>query len=333
MADGGVAVLEVHIPSVGPEAEGPDRTLEKGHMVFRVEIFYNGRRHTIQRRYSEFHALHKRGVLYLNQEIPKELLEFLKLRHFPSDTKASSLDSLGEFLPGNSSCQLHHRPVLNFNKDPYVDPPSSANNLGIVTPKRPVLSVSARKIKDNAADWHNLIKKWETLNDAGFTVANKIVNTRIGALTKDPKMELEGSHEISSSDQTLPEFNKELDSLCKELHGALESMVKIQLKMEKLTSTTKGICDLETYHHRVGKCPVPLFHTWPTTYFYEVSLKLSEMYKKELRLKRTVVEALAHTRERDPMMTYLSIWLHQPYLDESSKAHLESMLYETGHRP
>ncbi|XP_007660391.2 sorting nexin-22 isoform X2 [Ornithorhynchus anatinus] len=125
MADGGVAVLEVHIPSVGPEAEGPDRTLEKGHMVFRVEIFYNGRRHTIQRRYSEFHALHKRGVLYLNQEIPKELLEFLKLRHFPSDTKASSLDSLGEFLPGNSSCQLHHRPVLNFNKDPYVDPPSS----------------------------------------------------------------------------------------------------------------------------------------------------------------------------------------------------------------
>ncbi|XP_038603250.1 cyclin-dependent kinase 2-interacting protein [Tachyglossus aculeatus] len=208
-----------------------------------------------------------------------------------------------------------------------------ANNLGVITPKRPVLSVSARKIKDNAADWHNLITKWETLNDAGFAVANKIVNTRISELTKDPEMELEGSSEISSSDQTHPEYNKELDSLCKELHGALESMAKIQAKMEKLTSTTKGICDLETFHREVEKCPIPLFHTWPTTYFYEVSLKLSEMYRKELLLKRTVVEAIAHTRARDLMMTYLSIWLHQPYLDESGKVHLESMLYETGHRP
>ncbi|XP_038602824.1 sorting nexin-22 isoform X1 [Tachyglossus aculeatus] len=160
MAARGLSGLDVRIPSVGPEAQGPDRSLDKGHMVFRVEIFYNGRRHTIQRRYSEFHALHKRikklckvpdfpvkrvpnwrskvleqrrqgleayiqGVLYLNQEIPKELLEFLKLRHFPSDTKASSLDSLGEFLPGNGSCRLQHRPVLSFNKDPYVDAPSS----------------------------------------------------------------------------------------------------------------------------------------------------------------------------------------------------------------
>ncbi|OBS79050.1 hypothetical protein A6R68_18546 [Neotoma lepida] len=53
-------MLEVHIPSVGPEAEEPRQSPEKGHMVFQVEVLYSGRRHTVPRRYSEFHALHKR---------------------------------------------------------------------------------------------------------------------------------------------------------------------------------------------------------------------------------------------------------------------------------
>ncbi|XP_040595580.1 sorting nexin-22 isoform X4 [Mesocricetus auratus] len=106
-------MLEVHIPSVGPEAEEPRQSPEKGHMVFQVEVLYSGRRHTVPRRYSEFHALHKRGILYLNQEVPKELLEFLRLRHFPTDSKASSW-----------SAQLHHRPVVGFCMDPYVYAPS-----------------------------------------------------------------------------------------------------------------------------------------------------------------------------------------------------------------
>ncbi|XP_053452088.1 sorting nexin-22 isoform X3 [Nycticebus coucang] len=148
-------MLEVHIPSVGPEAQGPRQNPEKSHMVFRVEVLCSGRRHAVLRRYSEFHALHKRlkklykvpdfpskrlpnwrtrgleqrrqgleayiqGILYLNQDVPKEVLEFLRLRHFPTDPKADSWGTLGEFLPGDSSSQLHHRPVLSFCVDPYI---------------------------------------------------------------------------------------------------------------------------------------------------------------------------------------------------------------------
>ncbi|KAB0343521.1 sorting nexin-22 [Muntiacus reevesi] len=141
-------MLEVHIPSVGPEAEGTRQNPEKGHMVFRVEVLYRGRRHVVHRRYSEFHALHKRikklykvpdfpskrlpnwrtrrleqrrqgleayiqGILYLNQDVPKELLEFLSLRHWPTDPKASNWGS-----------QLYHRPVVSFPMDPYICIPS-----------------------------------------------------------------------------------------------------------------------------------------------------------------------------------------------------------------
>ncbi|XP_074248938.1 sorting nexin-22 isoform X3 [Saimiri boliviensis] len=179
-------MLEVHIPSVGPEAEGPRQSPEKGHMVFRVEVLCSGRRHTVPRRYSEFHALHKRikklyrvpdfpskrlpnwrtrgleqrrqglesyiqGILYLNQEVPKELLEFLRLRHFPADPKASSCGTLEEFLPGDSSSQQHQRPVLGFHVDPYVCTPSpgelprsraTGGGLGIVLLPRSPSSMS-----------------------------------------------------------------------------------------------------------------------------------------------------------------------------------------------
>ncbi|OWK09964.1 SNX22 [Cervus elaphus hippelaphus] len=134
-------MLEVHIPSVGPEAEGTRQNPEKGHMVFRVEVLYRGRRHVVQRRYSEFHALHKRikklykvpdfpskrlpnwrtrrleqrrqGLEAYIQDVPKELLEFLSLRHWPTDPK-----------PSNWGSQLYHRPVVSFPIDPYICIPS-----------------------------------------------------------------------------------------------------------------------------------------------------------------------------------------------------------------
>uniref|UniRef100_A0A669PBM6 Cyclin dependent kinase 2 interacting protein n=1 Tax=Phasianus colchicus TaxID=9054 RepID=A0A669PBM6_PHACC len=185
------------------------------------------------------------------------------------------------------------------------------------TPRRPVLSVSARKIKDNAADWHNLMMKWERLNDDGFTTANKIVNMKIS----------EQKCLKSAEDYSDLMFLRHSLVLC--IHCF---QTKIQLKMEKLSSTTKGICDLEKFHHGAGSCTAPLFHTWPTAYFYEVSLKLSEMYKKELQLKQTIVQEIAHSANQDLMMVYLSSWLYQPYLDNSSKLLLEAMLLETGHR-
>ncbi|XP_057580672.1 sorting nexin-22 [Hippopotamus amphibius kiboko] len=148
-------MLEVHIPSVGPEAEGTRQSPEKVHMVFRVEVLCRGRRHTVQRRYSEFQALHKRikklykvpdfpskrlpnwrtrgleqrrqgleayiqGILYLNQDVPKELLEFLSLRQLPTDSKASSWNP-----------QLYHRPVISFRMDPYIciPPPEPLPNM------------------------------------------------------------------------------------------------------------------------------------------------------------------------------------------------------------
>ncbi|NXL59913.1 SNX22 protein, partial [Chordeiles acutipennis] len=140
-------MIAVSIPAAEPQAaaSSPD----KAHTVFRVEVLCNGRRHTVVKRYSEFHALHKRikktckvpdfpprrvpnwmpkvleqrrqglelyirvrclpavaseggfggadpppaarqGVLYHNEELPQDVLDFLKVRHCQQDPKASS---------------------------------------------------------------------------------------------------------------------------------------------------------------------------------------------------------------------------------------------------
>ncbi|XP_062974144.1 cyclin-dependent kinase 2-interacting protein [Elgaria multicarinata webbii] len=198
------------------------------------------------------------------------------------------------------------------------------------TPRTPALSVSARKIKDNVADWHNLMMKWETLNDNGFTTATKIVNIKIAKEFKDRKLEIEYDNIASEPGRLSLDHNVELEECCTELLGIFKNMAKIHQKMEKLCSTTKGICDLETYHH--GEHKTPFFHTWPTPYFYEVSVKLLDMYSKELKLKQTIVQEIAHTTDQDLMMVYLSSWLYQPYIEDTNKVLLESMLLETGHR-
>lgn len=208
-----------------------------------------------------------------------------------------------------------------------------AKTLGSATPRKPVLSVSARKIKDNAADWHNLILKWETLNDAGFAIANNIANTKISLLSPGEADLGSGSPACGGdAERRTPGYSAELEARCEELQATLAGLTKIQEKMEKLSSTTKGICELENYHYGEDSQRPPLFHTWPTARFYEVARQLLAMYREELLLKRAVVGGLAHTADRDLTLTYLSLWLHQPCVRSDSTLLLESMLLETGHR-
>ncbi|XP_078475643.1 sorting nexin-24 isoform X2 [Lampetra planeri] len=135
------------------------------YTVFKVEVTMNGRKHFLEKRYSEFHALHKQlkkviktpefppkhvrnwvpkvleqrrqgleyylqGILYENEELPKVLLEFLSIRHLPSIHKADSYDSLDDL--DSEEPRLCHQPVLAYSRDPYVLPAMSEGLPNIV---------------------------------------------------------------------------------------------------------------------------------------------------------------------------------------------------------
>ncbi|XP_028814350.1 sorting nexin-22 [Denticeps clupeoides] len=138
-------VIEVSIPSVEKEEDDSG----KMRKLFRMEILFNGRKHFVLRRQSEFQMLHKKlkkilhppdfpskrnpnlrtkslelrrqeleyyiqVMLHENESIPQELLDFLKIKHFHSANKA---DSIGE--NDECSCQLLHQCVVAFATDPY----------------------------------------------------------------------------------------------------------------------------------------------------------------------------------------------------------------------
>ncbi|XP_053844176.1 sorting nexin-22 isoform X5 [Vidua macroura] len=140
-------MIAVSIPAAEPPAAA--RSPERAHTVFWVEVLCNGRRHTVTKRYSEFQALHKQikktckvpdfptrhvpnwmpkvleqrrqalevylqGVLYHNEELPQDILDFLKVRRCQQSPKASSPPST-RLLPSQ-------RPIVGFCWDPYVQP-------------------------------------------------------------------------------------------------------------------------------------------------------------------------------------------------------------------
>ncbi|XP_051540152.1 sorting nexin-24-like isoform X5 [Myxocyprinus asiaticus] len=98
--------IEVSIPSFRSEGSN----VEKGYTVFKIEVLMCGRQHTVEKRYSEFHALHNMAIIMENEVLPKIFLDFLNIRHFPS-------------LPKTESCgKLTHQPALLFQRDPYLLP-------------------------------------------------------------------------------------------------------------------------------------------------------------------------------------------------------------------
>lgn len=197
------------------------------------------------------------------------------------------------------------------------------------------LTGSARKLKDDAADWHNLILKWDRLSEEGSAIATKIVNYRISEKSvkeSEIVLEDEGSSGAPSEGRSHQNQNQELEEACINLQNIVDKLTHILLKMEKMVCAERGIYNLEVFQFGTQGRPAPLFHTWSTQQFAEVSSKLFESYRQEMSLKRTILQELAHTTNTNLSMVYLSCWLYQPYIEDGTKLLLESLLMETGHR-
>ncbi|XP_075432088.1 sorting nexin-22 isoform X6 [Ascaphus truei] len=99
-------MIEVYVPSVGHQIQPPAKA--------------------------------RTGVLWYNQDVPKELLDFLKLKHFQQSHETCSSESLADSAAEESRSQLTHRAVLGFYTDLYVFPPDTGETPryeAIVLPK------------------------------------------------------------------------------------------------------------------------------------------------------------------------------------------------------
>ncbi|XP_071153570.1 cyclin-dependent kinase 2-interacting protein-like [Mytilus edulis] len=161
------------------------------------------------------------------------------------------------------------------------------------------LTGSERQIKDGVADVYNLIQKWKNANSDGMHIIDTIANIKLQHVYKENKDE-------TLQNGSIPE---ELEAQCTSLLSIIQKMEKIVKKLE------------------VTSAIFLLFYILVSTVRV-----LTEMYRKEYKLKLLVYKNICHAKDRNTMMFYTSSWLHQPYITDKSHVLLESLLLETGHK-
>ncbi|XP_028294689.1 cyclin-dependent kinase 2-interacting protein [Gouania willdenowi] len=172
------------------------------------------------------------------------------------------------------------------------------------------LTGSSRKTKDNAADWFNLMLRWNRLNDEGFNVAANIVNSK------------RSQQGVSDS--------APLQDDCRTLQDVVDKMVTIVTKMERLTASQSGVRALDDFRTQ-GEGH--LFHGWSCKDLEVATATLLVDFRQELRLKQTILQEVAHTVTSDLGLVLLSGWLHQPFITDRTRLTVEALLMETGLRP
>ncbi|KAK5873230.1 hypothetical protein PBY51_018293 [Eleginops maclovinus] len=181
-------------------------------------------------------------------------------------------------------------------------------------------------MRDNAVDWHNLMLRWEGLNDHGFNAASNIINIR--RFQSDQRLLPDESAPPPPPSSEAADLQDE----CCKLQEVVNKMVVVVTKMERLMTSQRGIQDLEEFQFGPEGRKLPLFHSWSFKQFEQVSGLLLDSFRQELDLKKRILQEVAHTATPDLCIVFLSCWLQQPYLTPHCRLNLEALLLETGHR-
>lgn len=194
-------------------------------------------------------------------------------------------------------------------------------------PQRGNLTGNPRKIRDLAADFYNLIQKWNSCHIKGVEILSKISSLKMTAMEK-----------FAMDDMNA--YPEELQSLCDDLEKICEEMSGLVAGMEHCSEQFKAMAVLESYqqsHHKEG-LPMdeltPMFLTWSPDRFGKVSSELVERYSSELQVKKKILEGVCYSKTKDVLMFHIAAWAHQPtVLDEDAgNLQLEALLIETGHK-
>jgi len=216
-----------------------------------------------------------------------------------------------------------------------ADSPMSPINLHLspldITPSRSPsqgnLTGNSRKVKDAVVDMQNYWDRWDSSNTRAAGVISNIANSKMAAVYKQDGDEDNGE---CKSNTSMP---REMEGMCTELTTHMESLKKVVSKFNAISVMLCNVSELDEHQlsNQVEELG-PLFTTWPTRKFAESASELLKMFERELALKMTIVENVAHCCDRDLMMVYSAAWLQQPYIENRGKMIMESMLQEVNLR-
>ncbi|PFX17095.1 cyclin-dependent kinase 2-interacting protein-like [Stylophora pistillata] len=192
----------------------------------------------------------------------------------------------------------------------------------------------ARKVRDCCASWHEHTQKWSKVKEVGLSVANKLVNLQLQKEYSaiDDTATLTASSTASVDHDSDIKLHDEIMNTSQELSRIYDSLADLCRKMESLEKNFNAIRNLKALQRKEDSSDDRIFSTWTIEELCDASKRLLDLYTKELSLKQRLVMEFTHCKNRDELMVYLSLWLHEPLLDDDNEVLLESMLIEAGLR-
>ena len=203
-----------------------------------------------------------------------------------------------------------------------------------------IADVSVKKrICDIIIDLHECIQNWEIVNQSSFQTINTLVNLSA------QKQSSEEEYERDSSSVSLECWKRYKSKLINIREGLISDHVNNMKRIKSLyLKVKKTVNNLEAiYHMKSSPCPghdldgaegdKAVFNTWTSEDFYRSARSIFNCYTKEWLLKQQMSEhflGIEPKTEASQTALFVSMWLHQPYIDDSCSSALESMLLESG---
>ena len=189
-----------------------------------------------------------------------------------------------------------------------------------------------RKLRDSWVRWHNLIIKWDELNNGTFSRIQKSLNTStqidhflvpsLGGLDAIPELR----------ETVISKLSLEQSQLDSAISKARVQFLKIAGEMETLTQELTSCEELLLRESSDWSLysPHPNFPTYTLSHFRLVSEKLLSVYRKELHIKLVILKELPIAKTEDSKLLYLTTWSLEPFLDRELTLTLDLILSTLG---
>lgn len=189
-----------------------------------------------------------------------------------------------------------------------------------------------RKLRDSWAKWHNLILKWDELNNDTFNRLQKSLNTST-QIDHFLVPSLGGLDAVSELRETIiSKLSLEQSRLDSAINKARIQFLKIAGEMETLTQELTSCEELLLNESNDWSLysPHPAFPTHTLSHFRLVSERLLSVYRKELHVKLVILKELPIAKTEDSKLLYLTTWSLEPFLDKELTLTLNLILSTLG---
>eukprot|EP00794_Sanderia_malayensis_P007235 gene7235-8043_t len=199
-----------------------------------------------------------------------------------------------------------------------------------------------KRINDLIIDLHGCIQKWETLNQSSFQSLNSLVNLQTQIKSSEEEYERDSS---MIQEECWRAFKVKLihlrESLIQDHLGDMKVFEAIYTKMKKsllnlgalsYMNFPSSIAQLTDHLGDRKDTKTVIYNNWTCEDFYYSARSIINEYTKDWLLKQdlSIYFLSQENKEATQSTLNISLWLHQPYVDDSCNLILESMLLEAG---